>query len=255
MRTLLRSLLALCALVTAGQTAAAQIPYDDCGQLVQGVTCPILFFDSQGRHWLLSNTGGNPVGSTVRVQGLADPNCITICQQGGCIAVTQIGPCGGGTPPGTPYCFGDGSGTPCPCGNNSPAGQGRGCLHSLGNGALLGATGTASVSADTVVLMGSDMPNASALYFQGTAQINGGLGAVFGDGLRCAGGTVIRLATKTNVGGQSQFPAAGDPAVSVQGACVAGDVRHYQIWYRNAADFCTPSTFNLSNGLSITWGT
>jgi hypothetical protein len=27
----------------------------------------------------------------------------------------------------------------------------------------------------------------------------------------------------------------------------------YQVWYRNAASFCTPSTFNLSNGIEIAW--
>jgi hypothetical protein len=27
----------------------------------------------------------------------------------------------------------------------------------------------------------------------------------------------------------------------------------YQLWYRNAAAFCTPSTFNLTNGLDVTW--
>jgi hypothetical protein len=25
------------------------------------------------------------------------------------------------------------------------------------------------------------------------------------------------------------------------------------VWYRNAAVFCTASTFNLSNGLQVTW--
>ena len=27
----------------------------------------------------------------------------------------------------------------------------------------------------------------------------------------------------------------------------------YQVWYRNAASFCTPSTFNLTNGVLVTW--
>ncbi len=31
------------------------------------------------------------------------------------------------------------------------------------------------------------------------------------------------------------------------------DRREVLGWYRNAAAFCTPSTFNLTNGLSITW--
>ncbi|MCY2960238.1 MAG: VCBS repeat-containing protein, partial [Planctomycetota bacterium] len=103
---------------------------------------------------------------------------------------------GGST--GTPYCFGDGSGTACPCGNVGAAGNG--CGNSLfANGANLTATGTASISGDTLVLSGSNMPNSSALYFQGTGQANAGLGTVFGDGLRCAAGSVIRLGTKTNV--------------------------------------------------------
>jgi hypothetical protein len=32
-----------------------------------------------------------------------------------------------------------------------------------------------------------------------------------------------------------------------------GGMRTYQAWYRNAAAFCTSSTFNLSNGLLIDW--
>jgi hypothetical protein len=30
-------------------------------------------------------------------------------------------------------------------------------------------------------------------------------------------------------------------------------VRMYQVWYRNAAAFCTSSTFNLSNGYRVVW--
>jgi hypothetical protein len=155
--------------------------------------------------------------------------------------------------PVTAYCFGDGSGTPCPCGNSSPPGAMQGCLNSLGQGALLIATGTASVTSDTLVLHGSQMLNGAALYFQGTTLLGSGGGIVFGDGLRCAGGSVIRFDPKTNVGGASQYPAAGDPAISVVGADAAGSLRTYQCWYRNAGAFCQPETYNLSNGLVTTW--
>ncbi|MBL8861515.1 MAG: hypothetical protein JNK02_05835 [Planctomycetes bacterium] len=149
-------------------------------------------------------------------------------------------------------CFGDGLGTACPCGNSGATGNG--CASSVNaSGGNLSSTGTPSIGADTLVLVGSGMPNSSVLYFQGTAPVNGGLGSVFGDGLRCAGGSVIRLGTKNNVGGGSSYPAPGDLAVSVRGLCSAGDVRVYQAWYRNAASFCTPATFNLTNGLSATW--
>jgi hypothetical protein len=63
----------------------------------------------------------------------------------------------------------------------------------------------------------------------------------------------VRLKTLTNVAGASHYPLAGDPHVSVRGGCAAGDVRTYQVWYRNAAAFCTPSTFNLTNGTQVTW--
>jgi hypothetical protein len=151
------------------------------------------------------------------------------------------------------FCFGDGSGTACPCGNNSAVGSGAGCLNSLGNGAVAGTSGNASLSSDTLVLAGTGMPNSSALYFQGTSQQSAGAGSVFGDGLRCASGTVIRLGTKLNAAGASQYPEAGDSSISVHGAIGAPGTRTYQIWYRNAAAFCASETFNLSNGLEVTW--
>ncbi len=151
-------------------------------------------------------------------------------------------------------CAGDGSGTPCPCGNSSAPGGRRGCLNSLGFGGRLTASGGASLANDTLVLSGGDMPNSSALYFQGTTPQGGGGGAVFGDGLRCAAGSVIRLGTKMNSGNTSIYPAGGDPSVSVRGAVAAPGSRTYQVWYRNAAAFCTVSTFNLTNGLVVVWG-
>ncbi|MEY4774515.1 MAG: hypothetical protein RIT40_1550, partial [Planctomycetota bacterium] len=99
----------------------------------------------------------------------------------------------------------------------------------------------------------TQLPNSSALYFQGTTQANGGLGTAFGDGLRCAGGTVVRLGTKNNVSGGSSYPAAGELSVSVRGGATAGTSRSYQLWYRNAAAYCQPETFNLTNGWWLTW--
>jgi hypothetical protein len=152
----------------------------------------------------------------------------------------------------TSYCSGDGTGTACPCGNAGASGNG--CGSSInGSGAHLSSSGAASIANDTLVIAGSGMPNSSALYFQGTQRTAGGAGAVFGDGLRCASGTVTRLGTKTNASGSSSYPSAGDASISIKGANIAGAVRDYQCWYRNAAAFCTPSTFNLTNGVEVTW--
>ncbi len=153
---------------------------------------------------------------------------------------------------GTAFCSGDGSGTTCPCSNAGVAGNG--CAHSLNaNGATLSGSGVARLSADTLVLAGIGMPESSALYFQGTLQANAGLGAVFGDGLRCASGAVIRLGTRANASGASRYPGPSDLHVSVKGLVGAPGIRTYQIWYRNSAAFCTAETFNLSNGLQIAW--
>jgi len=178
---------------------------------------------------------------------------------GGSIAVTVATGTGFGTlngfqlvehtvPP-TAYCFGDGTGAACPCGNAGAAGNG--CANSVNaNGARLLATGVASVTSDTLRLASSGMPNSSCLYFQGTTTI----AVPFGDGLRCAGGTVIRLGTKSNTGGASRYPDGADPTVSVRGLIpAAGVVRRYQSWYRNAAAYCTTSTYNLTNGAEVTW--
>jgi hypothetical protein len=154
---------------------------------------------------------------------------------------------------GIPFCAGDGSATACPCGNASPVGEASGCLNSLALGGKLRGSGSASLDDDHLRLVGSGMPDSSALYFQGTTQFGGGAGAVFGDGLRCVGGTVVRLATVSNAGNGSSIPGPGGMPLSVRGFLTTPGVVHYQVWYRNAASFCTASTFNLTNGLSVVW--
>jgi hypothetical protein len=124
------------------------------------------------------------------------------------------------------------------------------------SGARLDAAGAPSLALDALVLSGSGMPPSSALYFQGTAQAGGGQGTIFGDGLRCAAGSVLRLGTKLNSGaGVSAYPGPGDQPISIRGMIPApGAVRTYQCWYRNSNPaFCTPSTFNLTNGIALTW--
>ncbi len=150
-------------------------------------------------------------------------------------------------------CAGDGSGTACPCGNSSAPGAGAGCVNSTGNAGTLRARGLASLTQDTLVLEGAGMTNGFALYFQGTQRIAGGAGIGFGDGLRCAGGNTVRLEIVPNSAGSSHYPRAGDPPVATKGLVTAPGTRVYQIWFRDAANFCTTSTFNLTNAVEIVW--
>jgi hypothetical protein len=151
------------------------------------------------------------------------------------------------------YCFGDGNGMPCPC--NNFGGAGRGCANSASaSGARLVGSGNTSIGGDTFELDVDGMPaNASVLFFQGSSAPNFGNGTLFGDGLRCAGGTSIRLGTKTAAGGAAHYPDVGDVDVSTRGLVVPGNTRYYQAHYRNSAAFCTASTFNLTNGVSALW--
>ncbi len=147
------------------------------------------------------------------------------------------------------FCLGNAnSGTRCPCGNDSPIQTPFGCRNSVGNGAWLTSSGTAQVPGAFTLLVGSTPPSVSTLFFQGTAAVAGGDGAHFGDGLRCVGGSVIRLGIVTAT------PAGGASMTATSTGITPGSARFYQVWYRNAASFCTAATFNLSNGLAATWG-
>jgi hypothetical protein len=151
-------------------------------------------------------------------------------------------------------CFGDGSGTACPCGN-SGALQ-RGCDNSFGaGGARLYATGTASLSADTLTLAVTDAPQtAPILLLQGDANLNAGAGAPFADGLLCIDGTTLRLAGAISMDGASIFGALGGKSLSIIGGIPpAGSTRWYQGYYRNAAAFCTAAQANLTNAVRVTW--
>jgi hypothetical protein len=162
----------------------------------------------------------------------------------GCTAVT-----------GQNDCAGDGSAGACPCGN--VGGVGHGCQNSIPTGgALLFAKGQANLATDDVTLVVSGTGASSPmLFFQGTSAPATGLGVPFGDGLRCVAGQQIRLAIRTASAGMASFGAdvAGDPLLSAAGHVFAPDTRRYQVWYRDPVTYCTPSTFNLSNGLLIRW--
>jgi plastocyanin len=157
-------------------------------------------------------------------------------------------------PPGSMLCAGDGSGTACPCANNASGPVG--CLNSTLFGARLRAVGTADVTADTVVLWLSGVTEGgSVLFFQGTSAINGGAGAVFGDGLRCAGGSVLRLGVSSVSFGWAQHPPQpGGVPISVSGHVPPGATRYYQVWHRDSPSICNGGvSTNFSNAYAITW--
>jgi hypothetical protein len=159
------------------------------------------------------------------------------------------------------FCFGDGSlATPCPCGNTGSTGHG--CLNSdfFSTGAVAWATG--SVSPDSVRIVGAELlPTVTCIFLQGDTPI--AAGAVFGDGLRCVGGSLKRLYVKsTDANGTVSAPGPGNPSITARSA-MAGDTispgtqRYYQIWYRDSdLGFCpspTGNAWNVTAGVVVHW--
>jgi hypothetical protein len=158
------------------------------------------------------------------------------------------------------FCAGDGTTHACPC-NNSGA-TGHGCANSAnGAGAILTASGDTGVSGDSVALVSSgETGSVTSVFLQGSTAV---APVLYGDGLRCVGGSLKRLYIKTASAGVVTAPVASDLRITTRSASLgdpllAGYVRQYQVYYRDSSPtFCplpSGSTFNISNGLKIVWG-
>jgi hypothetical protein len=140
-----------------------------------------------------------------------------------------------------------------PCGNSDDHG---GCLNSTGQGAVLAAGGTTSVSADALRLEARWLPaNVLGILFMGDAQAQ----LPFGDGRLVVGSGasgLYRVLPPQSSGTQGALAwdgglvanshAANPPAGQIQ----AGDTWYYQAWYRDPTGPCG-SGFNVSNGLQV----
>lgn len=153
---------------------------------------------------------------------------------------------------GTLFCAGDGSGSSCPCGNESPSTVFGGCSNSTGLGGALSLTGTDSVGSDDLSFIGANLiPGKAALLFVGLEALSNGDGFLFGDGLRCVGIQVVRLGLKLP---NSSGRALWGPGLQSTGSWVPGDTRRFQVWYRDPVGGPCGSGFNLTNGVEIEFG-
>jgi Tol biopolymer transport system component len=150
----------------------------------------------------------------------------------------------------------------CPCAN-PPGGANRGCDNSSATGgASLSAGGVAYLASDSLVLTTSgERPTAFSIVLQGSTFLANG--AIYGQGVRCAGGALKRLFAKTAVAGSISAPnfGGGDPSISARSAAlgdviVAGQSRWYLVYYRDPVVLggCPPtSTFNATQTGRVTW--
>jgi hypothetical protein len=154
----------------------------------------------------------------------------------------------------TSFCFGDGTEGWCPC---LPAplfgATGHGCPNSFtSSGAILSFVGPQFIA----VLGGNSA--SYGLMLKGNATL-GIPGAPSGDGIRCVDGQLIRFGGH-NAGtygaplGTWTYPnAVQTVSIAVATGQVSGQNAYYQLYYRNVAPICNPSTTNMTNAIGISW--
>ncbi|MFT5049372.1 MAG: glucose/arabinose dehydrogenase/PKD repeat protein [Chlamydiales bacterium] len=136
-----------------------------------------------------------------------------------------------------------------PCDNLNPF---AGCVHSDGEGArMVVAGGSTSVTADDLVLQTVGIPPGKfGLVFVGTSQIQ----PPFGDGRRCVGSVQGRRPVRqTDAWGRLTETTGLVQWAQTHGQIQAGSSYNFQAWFRDPPGPCG-SGFNLSNGLSVTFG-
>jgi hypothetical protein len=150
---------------------------------------------------------------------------------------------------GSSYCYGDGSGIFCPCGNYGNIEEG--CANSGGSGgATLAAAGNAQVSNDTFQLDVAGVPgNKPGLILRGDNQVS----IPAGFGVLCTAGNSLRSQVQVTVAGTTsftQFNGAGFGSVANTGSAT-----QFQFWYRDPAATCATALpgFNFTNGWTVTW--
>ena len=150
-----------------------------------------------------------------------------------------------------PFCFGDGTGTACPCSNTGlPS---RGCENTASTGgAYLMASGTASLGADDLNLIVRELPASVTTYFvQGSSLY--GAPSTFGDGIRCHGGPTIATKTANASGIITYGPGAGDSPISTLTTIPPASTRYYQAGYAASPNLCGGANFNWSSAVSVVW--
>ncbi|MFT7679380.1 MAG: hypothetical protein ACI8QC_003381 [Planctomycetota bacterium] len=148
--------------------------------------------------------------------------------------------CSGSLPAGQCACF-------------SPGAVGSGCVNSVGPGAKLRATGTASLASDTLALTVTGLPiNKPGLILRGANTVNGGVGNPVGEGLLCVAGSTARSHVQLSTGGAVTFTDFQGAPFSAS-SYGAGTPTNYQFWYRDAKSTCTTSGFNFSNAWRTNW--
>ncbi|MFT7669907.1 MAG: hypothetical protein ACI8X5_002614 [Planctomycetota bacterium] len=155
---------------------------------------------------------------------------------------------------GSAFCFGNGSGTNCPCNNNSSTDSG--CANTSGaDGATLTSSGNAYFSNDSFKLHVSGIPGAKAgICVKGSSQIGMGNGNAVGDGLLCTAPQIRSQVVVSNSSGNANMNSwRGQAFGSYPNASNIGSPTYYQWWYRDPSNTCSGQGFNFANAWAVDW--
>ena len=116
-------------------------------------------------------------------------------------------------------------------------------------------TGSPSITTADLSLRVSGLPmNVTGLYFAGSLAAAGGAGVPIGNGLRCVGGDITRIAkVPATQDGTSELPGRGLPPIHQLIGATAGTTTYFQYWYRDSGGPCGANA-NMTNGLRVTRG-
>jgi hypothetical protein len=147
------------------------------------------------------------------------------------------------------FCDGyDGSHASCPCGNSGDPGSGCDIVQGTG-GVNLCLLAQETTPDNRVTMHGTGFPTTASptSIVIRAAGLDSASPVVFGDGLRCIGTPLVRLAATFASGGVAEHTFG-------HGIAAGSGTFYYQLWFRNTpVMFCTPSAFNLSNGRILDW--
>jgi hypothetical protein len=124
-----------------------------------------------------------------------------------------------------------------------------GVANSTGAASEMTASGSLSVAANDLVITANNLPGGQVgVFFYAPNQLNGGAGLPFGDGLRCAGGTVFRIFPPTPVVANAATKTVNNTLPS--GAGIGAFLtQHFQFWYRDPG--AGGAGFNLSTAMTL----
>lgn len=231
--------------------ARALLAYDDSrfycggGNLYSGAGGVWLSLDG-GATWNLDQNIGNEVRDLCAVRIDAGQVNLFAASYGGIWRTTLSDPI---SSPIASYCF---CASGAPCGNTSAT---SGCINGSGQGALLSASGTASVALDDLALTASQMPpNVFGIVFMGpnAAQMP------FGNGLLCIGASGLKRFPVHSSGATGSFSQGPGLAAFTHAHfgfaswISAGQTWRFQAWFRDSQGPCGASS-NFSNGISVTY--